>query len=94
MTTTPNYLNWRASLLVLSVSVMGLVAASDATRAQEPPPEDTVEQAEVAESEVEPAVSEADLFVPDFDDQDLVETSKRAWEFRPYQVAVWFCLGC
>ncbi len=92
MITTPKYLNWRACLLVLSVSVMGLVAASDVTRAQEISPDDSVEQAKVSESEVEPAVSEADLFVPDFDDQDLVETSKRAWEFRPYQVAVWFCL--
>lgn len=33
-----------------------------------------------------------DEFVADFDDQDLVQTKERAWEYRPYLVAVWFCL--
>ncbi len=31
-------------------------------------------------------------FVPDFVDNDLAGTEERAWEYRPYQVAVWFCL--
>ena len=33
-----------------------------------------------------------DEFVADFDDQDLAGSSERAWEYRPYRVAVWFCL--
>jgi len=31
-------------------------------------------------------------FKPDFDDKDLADTRNRAWEYRPYHVAVWFCL--
>ena len=39
-------------------------------------------------------VSETDnvVFTPDFEDNDLTDTADRAWEFRPYSVAVWFCL--
>ena len=81
--------NWRVSLLFF-FSVMGMVTVSDVMRAQEVLSGNASEQAEVVE--VEPEISEADLFVPDFDDQDLVETRERAWEYRPYQVAVWFCL--
>ncbi|MDG1512492.1 MAG: hypothetical protein P8L78_17740 [Mariniblastus sp.] len=81
--------NWRVSLLFV-FSVMGMVTVSDVMRAQEVLSGNASEQAEVVE--VEPEISEADLFVPDFDDQDLVETRERAWEYRPYQVAVWFCL--
>ena len=81
--------NWRVSLLFV-FSVMGMVTVSDVVRAQEVLSGNASEQAEVVE--VEPEISEADLFVPDFDDQDLVETRERAWEYRPYQVAVWFCL--
>lgn len=33
-----------------------------------------------------------DEFVTDFEDDDLAGTSERAWEYRPYSVAVWFCL--
>lgn len=33
-----------------------------------------------------------DEFITDFDDQDLAGSSERAWEYRPYRVAVWFCL--
>ena len=32
------------------------------------------------------------VFTPDFEDKDLADTADRAWEFRPYSVAVWFCL--
>jgi len=70
--------------------VMGMATVSEVMRAQEALSGTASEQAEVVE--VEPEISEADLFVPDFDDQDLVETRERAWEYRPYQVAVWFCL--
>ena len=31
-------------------------------------------------------------FVPDFEDTDLAGSETRAWEYRPYRVAVWFCL--
>ncbi len=31
-------------------------------------------------------------FVPDIASQDLVGTETRAWEYRPYKVACWFCL--
>ena len=31
-------------------------------------------------------------FAPDFEDHDLDGTEERAWEYRPYKVAVWFCL--
>ncbi len=31
-------------------------------------------------------------FVPDFIDQDLDGSEARAWEYRPYKVACWFCL--
>lgn len=48
-------------------------------------------QASEQESDTE-AVDPVEVFTPDFDDQDLVETSVRAWEYRPYAVAVWFCL--
>lgn len=84
------HLNWRTSLLFWSVLIMGMVVALNATQAQEEDSGSSVEQVEVAE--VEPEVSAVDVFMPDFDDQDLIETSKRAWEYRPYQVAVWFCL--
>ncbi len=84
------HLNWRTSLLFWSVLIMGTVVALNATQAQEEDSGSSVEQVEVAE--VEPEVSAVDVFMPDFDDQDLIETSKRAWEYRPYQVAVWFCL--
>lgn len=81
--------SWRVSLLFF-LFVMGMVTVSEVMRAQEALSGTASEQAEVVE--VEPEISEADLFVPDFDDQDLVETRERAWEYRPYQVAVWFCL--
>ncbi|MCP4478265.1 MAG: hypothetical protein GY818_09260 [Planctomycetaceae bacterium] len=81
--------NWRVSLLFF-LFVMGMATVSEVMRAQEALSETASEQTEVVE--VEPEISEADLFVPDFDDQDLVETRERAWEYRPYQVAVWFCL--
>ncbi len=42
--------------------------------------------------EAESTQAIVDEFVPDFDDQDLAGSSERAWEFRPYHVAVWFCL--
>ena len=64
---------------------------SNSIFAQEDLPGSAIENSEQSEGS-EAAVSVADLFVPDFEDQDLVETSKRAWEYRPYQVAVWFCL--
>ena len=90
---TRTNLNWRTGLLVLSVFVMGVAGVSRAIIAQENSPESTVEKSmQTDDAEVESEVSEVDLFVPDFEDQDLVETSKRAWEYRPYQVAVWFCL--
>ena len=81
--------SWRVSLLFF-LFVMGMATVSEVMRAQEALSETASEQTEVVE--VEPEISEADLFVPDFDDQDLVETRERAWEYRPYQVAVWFCL--
>ena len=81
--------SWRVSLLFF-LFVMGMATVSEVMRAQEALSGTASEQAEVVE--VEPEISEADLFVPDFDDQDLVETRERAWEYRPYQVAVWFCL--
>lgn len=31
-------------------------------------------------------------FEADFDDTALAQSHERAWEFRPYKVAVWFCL--
>ena len=81
--------SWRVSLMFF-LFVMGMATVSEVMRAQEALSGTASEQAEVVE--VEPEISEADLFVPDFDDQDLVETRERAWEYRPYQVAVWFCL--
>ena len=87
------HVNWRTSLLVWFVLIIGTVVASDTTWAQEEVSENPAEQVEVVEVvEVEPEISAVDLFMPDFDDQDLIETGKRAWEYRPYQVAVWFCL--
>jgi hypothetical protein len=32
------------------------------------------------------------VFVPDFADADFEGSGERAWEYRPYKVAVWFCL--
>lgn len=84
------HVNWRTSLLVWFVLIIGTVVASDTTWAQEEVSENPAEQVE--QVEVEPEISAVDLFMPDFDDQDLIETGKRAWEYRPYQVAVWFCL--
>ena len=93
MIVTRTNFNWRTGLLALSVFVMGVGGVSSAIIAQDDLPASAVEKIEQAEdAEVESKVSEVDLFVPDFKDQDLIETSKRAWEYRPYQVAVWFCL--
>jgi hypothetical protein len=91
MIVTLTYLKWRTCLLVLSVFVLGMGTPSNSIFAQEDLPGSAIENSEQSEGS-EAAVSVADLFVPDFEDQDLVETSKRAWEYRPYQVAVWFCL--
>ena len=33
-----------------------------------------------------------EIFHPDFVDNDFDGTENRAWEYRPYKVAVWFCL--
>ncbi|MEL7496162.1 MAG: hypothetical protein AAFN77_01030 [Planctomycetota bacterium] len=33
-----------------------------------------------------------EIFHPDFEDTDFDGTENRAWEYRPYKVAVWFCL--
>ena len=50
-------------------------------------------QATGEESQAQPEEGPAEQpFEPDFDDQDLAQTRQRAWEYRPYQVAVWFCL--
>ena len=43
------------------------------------------EEEPVAEKPEEP-------FVPDFVDEDFAGSEMRAWEYRPYLVAVWFCL--
>lgn len=32
-----------------------------------------------------------EIFQPDFEDHDFDGTEDRAWEYRPYRVAVWFC---
>lgn len=33
-----------------------------------------------------------EIFVPDLESKDLAGSEKRAWEYRPYKVACWFCL--
>lgn len=43
------------------------------------------------EAEEAPKIPE-EPFVPDFVDDDFVGSEARAWEYRPYLVAVWFCL--
>ena len=50
------------------------------------------EEASGVEAQAQPEAPAEQEFVPDFDDQDLAQTRDRAWEYRPYQVAVWFCL--
>ncbi len=49
-------------------------------------------QTESVDGEAVVDESEQIVFTPDFEDNDLVDTRDRAWEFRPYSVAVWFCL--
>ena len=59
--------------------------------AQSGAPQATVQESTDSQPELPPEAPEQP-FEPDFDDQDLAQTRQRAWEYRPYHVAVWFCL--
>lgn len=67
-------------------------AASEAPAKSQPPTQDTAAKETSAEDAPAKEVIPEQPFEPDFDDQDLVDTRDRAWEYRPYHVAVWFCL--
>jgi hypothetical protein len=44
------------------------------------------------DAEEKPPLTAAEIFVPQFQDNDLAGAEDRAWEYRPYRVAVWCCL--
>lgn len=69
---------------VLLVTAVGsTLLAQDNTPASQP-------KASQSPAEEKPAI--VDEFITDFEDYDLAGSSERAWEYRPYNVAVWFCL--
>jgi len=92
------------SCLIYSASLVAVSSVQAATA--EPPippklptPRQTSEDQQASTTGVEQPATEAGQtvepekpFKPDFDDQDLADTRNRAWEYRPYHVAVWFCL--
>jgi hypothetical protein len=38
------------------------------------------------------SIAESDTFDTDLSNSDLLEAKDRAWQYRPYRVAVWICL--
>ena len=68
------------------------VQADQTAEPEEPEPETELKTEPEPEAELQVEAPPEQPFEPDFDDDDLSETRKRAWEYRPYQVAVWFCL--
>ncbi len=84
-------------LILLGLFWIGSVASNDSIHAQEPasqskPTSSKQDKSSDAENEAETKVKPEQPFVPDFIDQDLMGSENRAWEYRPYSVAVWFCL--
>lgn len=59
------------------------------TENSSPPPAKTSAADDVS---VDDSASTEEPFIPDFEDNDLQGSEERAWEYRPYRVAVWFCL--
>lgn len=90
-------LAWLSRALTLGLTIamsscgIQLAVASPQQPAAAPSQTDSTEKTTPETATERPAEPEQP-FVPDFDDQDLADTRKRAWEYRPYQVAVWFCL--
>jgi hypothetical protein len=82
----------RASLkfarIVCAVLVFSVLGSS--LLAQNPSSKIGSAASQSAEAEKSSAI--VDEFITDFEDDDLAGSSERAWEYRPYSVAVWFCL--
>ncbi len=76
-----------------AIALLGLWIAGPSLLAQENPADSNAEAAEVAavgsERLLPPVVDE---FTPGISDHDLDRGIERAWEYRPYRVAVWYCL--
>ena len=70
---------------------VGFVGAQEA-KSKQPAEKEEKKKPDEADGAVEKPVIEEQPFEPDFEDDDLAETRNRAWEYRPYHVAVWFCL--
>lgn len=88
LTKTQSRSSMECAILACAVLVFALTGPS--LLAQDSPAESQSAVDQLAEEEKAPEI--VDEFIPDFDDQDLAGTSERAWEYRPYSVAVWFCL--
>ena len=76
-------------LVAFPVQGSGSVAKPQ-TESASPKKTDAVSQGSQTKEPIEAPPEQP--FEPDFDDQDLAQTRERAWEYRPYHVAVWFCL--
>lgn len=70
----------------------GLVSTSPASTAGTTLTQDGPSKKKKDEEEKPRELTPSEIFVPDFEDHDLDGTEERAWEYRPYKVAVWFCL--
>ncbi|MEM7783500.1 MAG: hypothetical protein AAF623_09130 [Planctomycetota bacterium] len=73
--------------LVLVLGWSQLLAANPVSSNQEKPGRTGTAESE-EQSDPPPPIT----FEPDFQDSDFEASRERAWEFRPYLVAVWFCL--
>lgn len=74
-------------------SAAGFPGAVAIAGPQDAPPKVTKDGKKKDDEEPEEApVMPWEVFHPDFEDHDFDGTENRAWEYRPYKVAVWFCL--
>ncbi|MFK7767499.1 MAG: hypothetical protein AB8B55_09785 [Mariniblastus sp.] len=80
-----------AGLLVVVLVCFTFVFANNAIANQGKPDSKSTADAKDGEEEAKPEKPE-EPFVPDFVDNDFDGSEERAWEYRPYLVAVWFCL--
>lgn len=91
-------LTHRCAALMIGVFLMFALIPSEPACSQKPSAKSKssarakAKSDSTSESETKQLVIPEVAFVTDFDDQDLAGSEERAWEFRPYRVAVWFCL--
>jgi hypothetical protein len=92
MSHSPIFQVLRIGCLLLAVLAIGILA-SPATSARQKPDKPGSKSSKKDKAEEAPRPLEPwEKFVPDFADSDLDGSEARAWEYRPYKVACWFCL--